>query len=70
MTSGLYNGFIQQRKLAPFYKGLEDWDDSEDAQEEKESEKGHETTIPGCNRMSHLFLVASNPYLHPRLERR
>ncbi|KAG0004078.1 SNF1-interacting protein [Entomortierella chlamydospora] len=29
---------IQQRKLAPFYKGLEDWDDSEDAQEEKEKQ--------------------------------
>ncbi|KAF9435620.1 SNF1-interacting protein [Entomortierella beljakovae] len=29
---------IQQRKLAPFYKGLEDWDESEDAQEAKEKE--------------------------------
>ncbi|KAF9198148.1 SNF1-interacting protein, partial [Haplosporangium sp. Z 27] len=29
---------IQQRKLAPFYKGLEDWDESEDAQEEKEKQ--------------------------------
>ncbi|KAK3811153.1 MAG: hypothetical protein J3Q66DRAFT_351162 [Benniella sp.] len=26
---------ILQRKLAPFYKGLEDWDDNEDALEEK-----------------------------------
>ncbi|KAF9945986.1 SNF1-interacting protein [Mortierella alpina] len=30
---------ILQRKLAPFYKGLEDWDDSEDAQEEKEKQQ-------------------------------
>ncbi|KAG0317795.1 SNF1-interacting protein [Dissophora globulifera] len=27
---------IFQRRIAPFYKGLDDWDDSEDAQEEKE----------------------------------
>ncbi|KAF9182267.1 SNF1-interacting protein, partial [Haplosporangium sp. Z 767] len=30
---------ILQRKLAPFYKGLEDWDDSEDAQEEKKNQQ-------------------------------
>ncbi|KAF9930794.1 SNF1-interacting protein [Modicella reniformis] len=29
---------ILQRKLAPFYKGLEDWDDNEDALEEKEKQ--------------------------------
>ncbi|KAF9112385.1 SNF1-interacting protein [Mortierella sp. AM989] len=35
---------IQQRKLAPFYKGLEDWDESEDAQEEKEKQLRTATT--------------------------
>ncbi|KAF9169811.1 SNF1-interacting protein [Mortierella sp. AD011] len=49
LPHGIYSGpqdydfrivqrLIQQRKLAPFYKGLEDWDDSEDAQEEKEKQ--------------------------------
>ncbi|KAI1319367.1 SNF1-interacting protein [Mortierella claussenii] len=32
---------ILQRRLAPFYKGLEDWEDSEDAQEEKEKAKAN-----------------------------
>lgn len=46
LPNGIYSGpqdydfrivqrLIHQRKLAPFYKGLEDWDDSEDALEER-----------------------------------
>ncbi|KAG0203561.1 SNF1-interacting protein [Mortierella sp. GBA30] len=50
LPNGIYTGpqdydfrivqrLIIQRKLAPFYKGLEDWDDNEDAQEEKEKQQ-------------------------------
>ena len=46
LPNGIYSGpqdydfrivqrLIHQRRLAPFYKGLEDWDDSEDALEER-----------------------------------
>ncbi|KAF9898109.1 SNF1-interacting protein, partial [Lobosporangium transversale] len=52
---------IQQRKLAPFYKGLEDWDDSEDAQEEKvkkatmgqPSQNNHNTNTHNNNNSNH-----------------
>ncbi|KAI8352218.1 hypothetical protein B0O80DRAFT_454041 [Mortierella sp. GBAus27b] len=44
---------ILQRKLAPFYKGLEDWDDSEDALEEKEKLRATASTTGSRTQQGH-----------------
>ncbi|KAI7819491.1 hypothetical protein BC939DRAFT_459943 [Gamsiella multidivaricata] len=65
---------ILQRKLAPFYKGLDDWDDSEDAQEEKEKQQQQQlnrasntTTTPilNTNTATATTTAGTAPHHHP-----
>ncbi|KAF9930826.1 SNF1-interacting protein [Linnemannia zychae] len=83
LPNGIYSGpqdydfrivqrLIHQRRLAPFYKGLEDWDDSEDALEERAAAAAVSvpTTAPlqqpPAHSHSHSQLNSSTPQGHVR----